>query len=60
MESIVERILLLSALAAASAMRDLDEWMRRRLLAWKQRKGSPVELGLPAARNEGSKAGSIQ
>jgi hypothetical protein len=37
---------LLSAVAAASAMRDLDEWMRPRFFARKQRKGGGVELAL--------------
>ena len=45
-------ILLLSALAALSVMRDLDEWTRRRAIAWRQWKRGRTRFGLRAAPRE--------
>jgi hypothetical protein len=48
----MSRILLLSALAALSVMRDLDEWTRRRAIAWRQWKRGRTRFGLRAAPRE--------
>jgi hypothetical protein len=48
----MSRILLLSALAVLSVMRDLDEWTRRRAIAWRQWKRSRTRFGLRAAPRE--------